>query len=53
VCIFQRLWRDSRGASLTEYAILVALITALIIAGIAVSGSWLQSVWARLLAMPD
>jgi Flp pilus assembly pilin Flp len=50
-CMFERLWRDQRGASLTEYAILVALITALIIAVIAVSGSWVQTMWVRLLAM--
>ena len=49
-CMFERLWRDQRGASLIDYAILAALITALIIAGIAVSGSWVQSMWTRLLA---
>jgi Flp pilus assembly pilin Flp len=50
VRIFQCLWRDQRGASLIDYAILAALITALIIAGIAVAGSWINSMWVQLLA---
>jgi Flp pilus assembly pilin Flp len=39
----QHLWRGQRGASLIDYAILAALITALITARIALSGSWVQS----------
>jgi Flp pilus assembly pilin Flp len=34
VCIFQRLWRDQRGASLIDYAILAALITVLVVVGV-------------------
>jgi Flp pilus assembly pilin Flp len=49
--IFERLWRDRRGASLIDYAILVALITSLIIAGVALASSWVQSMWTRLLGM--
>jgi Flp pilus assembly pilin Flp len=51
VRIFQFILRDQRGASLIDYAILAAFITALIIAGIAVAGSWIYSTWVRLLAM--
>jgi Flp pilus assembly pilin Flp len=49
--MFDRLWRDQGGASLIEYSILVALITVLIVAGIAAAGAWAQSMWTRLLPM--
>jgi len=49
VRIFQRLWREEAGASLIDYSILVALITVLVVAGVAVAGSWAQSMWMHLL----
>jgi Flp pilus assembly pilin Flp len=49
--MFERLWRDQRGASLIDYAILAALITVLVVVGIAVAGSWIYSMWLRLLPM--
>jgi Flp pilus assembly pilin Flp len=49
--MFQCLWRDQRGASLIEYSILAALITVLVVAAVAVSGTWVQSAWTRLLAV--
>jgi Flp pilus assembly pilin Flp len=49
--IFQRLCRDQRGTSLLDYAILAGLITVLVIVGIAVAGSLLQAMWARLLGV--
>jgi Flp pilus assembly pilin Flp len=52
VCAYSNIFgRGQRGASLIDCAILAALITALIIAGIAVSGSWVESVWMRLLSI--
>ena len=49
--MFERLWRDQGGASLIEYSILVALITMLIVVGVAVAGAWAQSIWTHLLPM--
>jgi Flp pilus assembly pilin Flp len=49
--MFQRLWRDQRGASLIDYAILAALITALVVVAVAVAGFWVQSMWMRLLSI--
>jgi Flp pilus assembly pilin Flp len=51
VRMFQRLWRDQRGASLIDYAILAALITVLVVVAVAVAGSWLYSMWVRLLSL--
>ena len=54
VCVFimlERLWRDQGGASLIDYAILAALITVLIVVGIAVAGGWAQAMWTRLLPL--
>ena len=49
VRMFQRLWRDRGGASLIDYTILVALITVIVVVGVSVAGSWIQSMWAQLL----
>jgi Flp pilus assembly pilin Flp len=49
--MFERLWRDERGASLIDYAILAALITVLVILGVAVAGIWMYSMWAHLLPL--
>jgi Flp pilus assembly pilin Flp len=49
--MFERLWRDRRGASLIEYSILVAMITAIVVVAVAVAGSWIYGVWVHLLAM--
>jgi Flp pilus assembly pilin Flp len=48
-CMFERLWRDQRGASLIDYAILAALITVLVAVGVAVAGAWAQGMWSQLL----
>jgi Flp pilus assembly pilin Flp len=45
-----RLWRDQAGASLIDYAILAALITVLVVIGVAVAGTWLLGTWAHVLA---
>jgi Flp pilus assembly pilin Flp len=47
--MFQCLWRDQRGASMIDYAILAALITTLIVVGVAVAGSWIYGMWVHLL----
>jgi Flp pilus assembly pilin Flp len=49
--MFQRLWRDQRGTSLIDYAILAALITTIVVLGVAVAGSWIQGMWAHLLPL--
>jgi Flp pilus assembly pilin Flp len=49
--MFQHLWRDQGGASLIDYTILVALITMIVVVGVSVAGSWIQSMWAQLLPM--
>jgi Flp pilus assembly pilin Flp len=49
VRIFQCLWRGRRGTSLIDYAILAALITALVVVAVAVAGSWIYSMWVHLL----
>jgi Flp pilus assembly pilin Flp len=51
VRMFQRLWRDQGGASLIEYTILIALITVMVIVGVSVAGSMIQSMWVQLLPM--
>jgi Flp pilus assembly pilin Flp len=49
--MFERLWRDQRGASLIDYAILVALITVLVVVGVEFAGSWIYSMWVHLLPL--
>jgi Flp pilus assembly pilin Flp len=49
--MFRRFWRDRRGATLIEYSMLVALITLLIVMGVAAAGAWAQSMWAHLLPL--
>jgi Flp pilus assembly pilin Flp len=49
--MFERLWRDQRGASLIDYAIIAALITVLVLVAVAVSGSWLHGMWVHLLSL--
>jgi Flp pilus assembly pilin Flp len=51
VRIFRRFWRDQGGATLIEYSILVALITVIVVVGVSVAGSWIQSMWTHLLPM--
>jgi pilus assembly protein Flp/PilA len=46
----RRLWRNSSGASLIEYSVLLGVMTILIIVAIAVAGSWLYGAWTHLLA---
>jgi len=40
---------EKRVGALEFYSILVALITVLIVVGIAAAGAWAQSMWAHLL----
>jgi Flp pilus assembly pilin Flp len=47
--MFWRFWRDQRGASLIDCAILAALITVLVVVGVAFAGSWIYSMWVQLL----
>jgi Flp pilus assembly pilin Flp len=49
--MFERFWRDQQGASLIEYAVLVALITTVLVAGLSVVASWIQGMWTQLLPM--
>jgi Flp pilus assembly pilin Flp len=49
--MFQRLWRDQGGASLLYHLILIALITALVVVGVGVAGSWVQRMWAHVLTL--
>lgn len=49
--MFQRLWRDHGGASLLHHLMLIALITVLVVVGVAVAGSWVQRMWAHLLPL--
>ena len=44
----QRLWRGQGGASLIDYAMLVAVICAIVIAAIAVAGAWTHATWVRV-----
>jgi Flp pilus assembly pilin Flp len=48
--MFMRLWRDISGASVIEYSILVAIITTLVVGGVAAAGSWVHHMWAHLLS---
>jgi Flp pilus assembly pilin Flp len=49
--MFERLWRDQRGTSLIDYAILVAMITVLEVVGVAFAGSWIYSMRVHLLPL--
>jgi Flp pilus assembly pilin Flp len=49
--MFQRLWREQGGASLIYHLMLIALITLLVAVAVAVAGSWIQRMWAHLLAL--
>jgi len=45
-----RLARDERGASLLEYTILLALITAGAVASVTAVGGWVGTQWTQLIA---
>ena len=47
--MFLRLWHHRAGSSLIEYSILVAIIVAAIIVGVAAAGSGASGIWVRLL----
>ena len=49
--MLERLWRDRVGACLIDYAIVVAVITVLVVVGIAVAGAWAQAMWSLLLPL--
>jgi Flp pilus assembly pilin Flp len=49
--MLERLWRDQAGASFIDYAIVVAVITVLVVIGIAVAGGWAHAIWTRLLPL--
>jgi Flp pilus assembly pilin Flp len=51
--ILARLYRDKRGATMVEYSILIAIITAATIATIALVGGKVSVAWVALnTAMP-
>jgi len=45
----KRLWRDERGASLIEYALLVGLVTLIVLGFIIAIGSWVNGMWEQIL----
>jgi Flp pilus assembly pilin Flp len=45
----KRLSPDERGASLTEYALLVALVTLIALGFIVSVGSWVNGMWGVIL----
>ena len=47
----RRLWRNSSGASLIEYSVLLGVMAILIVAAVAVAGSWVYGAWTHLLAV--
>ena len=47
----ESLWRDQGGASLIDYVIVAAVITVLVVVGIAVAGGWGKAIWTRLLPL--
>ena len=46
--IFARLRRDKRGATMVEYSILIAIITALTIGSISTIGGRVSKAWSDL-----
>jgi Flp pilus assembly pilin Flp len=50
--MLKRLWRDQGGASLFDYATLVAAICAIVVTGVAVAGAWGRATWVRLNLLP-
>jgi Flp pilus assembly pilin Flp len=48
--MFERLWRDQRGASLIEYSFLITIAVLLILAGVVAVGIWASGAWSHLLA---
>ena len=46
--IFARLHRDKRGATMVEYSILIAIITAVTVASIVTIGGRVSGAWATL-----
>jgi Flp pilus assembly pilin Flp len=46
--MLKRLWRDQGGASLIDYATLVAAICAIVVTGVAGAGAWSRATWVRL-----
>ena len=43
------LWRDRRGASLIEYALLISLVTLAVLGLVIAVGSWASGMWAGFL----
>ena len=46
--LLRRLWRGKRGASLTEYTILLGLIAVGVIALVVLVAGWMGGVWSNL-----
>jgi Flp pilus assembly pilin Flp len=42
-----RIWRDLRGASVIEYALLIALVSLIILGLIVAVGKWVNGLWAN------
>jgi Flp pilus assembly pilin Flp len=46
--LLTRLWRDERGAPLTEYTILIGLIAVGVITLVVLVAGWIGGVWTNL-----
>jgi pilus assembly protein Flp/PilA len=49
--VMKRFWSDQRGAALTEYTILISLITLAVLSLIVSIGGWTTTVWTNLLTV--
>jgi Flp pilus assembly pilin Flp len=47
----KRLWRDERGASLIEYALLIGLVTLTVLGCIIAVGGWANGMWDAILRL--
>ena len=47
--LIKRFWRDERGASLIEYALLIGLVTLMALGFIIAVGSWVNGIWGGFL----
>ena len=45
-----RLWRDRRGAALTDYTLLIGLITLTVLGAVIAAGSWANGMWVNFLS---
>jgi Flp pilus assembly pilin Flp len=45
--LVSRIWRDLRGASVIEYALLIGLIILMVLGLIIAVGKWTNGLWAN------